>query len=455
MRRLRRTGMRSSRFHLNAVGAALAIVGLAVSAGCASSSSPASVRSSAPTSAPSVSRSGPIPSASVGRSGSAKPTGSVEPAVATVPATSAQVVAADDALAVNLLPLLGHGNVVLSPLSIATALQMTLQGARGETAAQMRSVLHLANNASAADSAKQLAASLAQIPAPTQLSIANTMWLQQGLTLQPDFAKTMSQDYASGFERADFEHSASQATNEINKTISDQTRGKIANLFTAGLLDSSTRLVLANAVYLKAQWSSPFLSADTAPGQFTLANGHSTAVSTMHETAALGYSQGAGYQAVTLPYSDNRLAMTIVLPNGSLPVLEKSLTVQTLAAMVRPGATTGVTLSLPKFSFDSSFDLGKTLQTLGMTDAFTSDADFSGITTESLSISAVIHKAFIDVDEQGTEAAAATGVVMVPLDARVSGQVVDVDRPFLFAITDTTTGAPLFLGTVENPSATG
>jgi serpin B len=378
---------------------------------------------------------------------------SAEPVVATVPATSAQVVAADDAFAVNLLAQLSGGDVVMSPLSIATALQMALQGAGGETAAQMRSVLQLADNASAADGAKQLATSLAKVAAPTQLSLANTIWLQKGLTLQPTFATTMSSDYAAGLKRADFIHSAAQVTDAINKTISDQTRGKIPTLFGPGSIDSTTRLVLANAVYLKATWGTPFQVSATTSAPFQLADGTSVSVPTMNETEALGYRQAAGYQAVTLPYSDGQLAMTIVLPTGSLQTLEKSLTGSTLATMLTPGSMTGVHLSLPKFSFSSQFDLGSTLQKLGMTDAF-GNADFSGITSTPLYISSVVHKAVIDVDENGTEAAAATGVAFAA-SAIMAGSQVNVDRPFLFAITDTATGAPLFLGTVANPAATG
>jgi serpin B len=375
-----------------------------------------------------------------------------EPVVATVPATSAQVVAADDGFAADLLPLLGSGNVVLSPFSITTALQMVLQGARGDTAAQMRAVLHLDNNASGAAGAKQLAASLAAIAKPTELSIANTIWLQQGLTLQPDFATTMSDDYAAGFQRADFVHAAGAATDQINKTIGVQTHGKIPTLFPAGSIDASTRLVLANAVYLKAQWSTPFRAGATAPAPFALADGSSISVPTMHTTGGFGYQQGAGYQAVTLPYSDGRLAMTIVLPSGSLQTLERSLTASTLAAMVKPGSVTAMSLSLPKFSFSSSFGLAGVLQQLGMTSAFGA-ADFSGITTDTpLAISSVVHKAVIDVDEQGTEAAAATGIAMTA-GAMMATTQVNIDRPFLFAITDTTTGAPLFLGTVSNPTS--
>jgi serpin B len=396
--------------------------------------------------------SGPNASGSSTVTHSVEPVEPVEPVVATVPATSAQVVAADDAFAADLLPLLGGGNVVLSPFSITAALQMVLQGARGETAAQMRSVLHLASDASAADGAKQLAASLAGVAKPTQLGVADTIWLQQGLALQPDFQTTMSDDYAAGFQRADFVHAAGVATDDINKTIGDQTHGKITKLFPAGSLDASTRLVLANAVYLKAQWSEPFEASGTAPAPFQLSDGSSTSVPTMHVTGGFGYQKDAGYQAVTLPYSDGRLAMTIVLPDGSLATLEKSLTGASLAAMLKPGASQGLSLSLPKFSFSSSSSLGDSLQKLGMTDAFGS-ADFSGITTQQpLVISSVVHQAVIDVDEQGTEAAAATGVVMGAAAMMATTQV-DIDRPFLFAITDTTTGAPLFLGTVANPAS--
>jgi serpin B len=360
----------------------------------------------------------------------------------------------DDAFAASLLPLAGAGNVVLSPFSMATALQMTLQGAIGNTASQMRSVLHLPVATSGAEGAHDLSASLAKVPMPTRLSVANTIWLQNGLSLRPDFASSMAQDFSAGLKRTDFEHATMQAIADINKTISDQTHGKITNLVGPQTINDNTAMVLANAVYLKAQWNLPFQATLTAPAPFSLSDDSSVSVPTMHQTAGLEYRRADGYQSVTLPYSDGRLAMTIVLPDGSLPSLEKSLTGPSLTAMLVPGPSTEVNLALPKFTFSSSFDLQAPLETLGMTDAFSPElADFSRITSDTgLYVSAVVHKAFIDVDEAGTEAAGATAVVMEPAASMMSTPV-SIDRPFLFAITDTTTGAPLFLGNVENPAA--
>ncbi len=295
---------------------------------------------------------------------------------------------------------------------------------------------------------------------------------------------------------ADFAHAAEQARLKINGVIAEQTAGKIADLLPPRAVSPLTRLVLANAVYLKAAWAQPFPPAATddapfypapgAAGQGAAGSGgagpsdagsgdggsggggsggasgagpgHPVVVRMMHRTARLGYLRGADYQTVTLPYAGNLLAMVVVLPDGPLGPLEARLAESGVRGLLTGATAQQVSLALPRFTTMASFSLGPALTSLGVAAAFDRDkADFSGITTaEPLSIGAAMHKAFINVDEQGTEAAAATGVVMsrrVAVFQPSPPIVVTVDRPFLFAITDVGTGLPLFLGRVTNPLA--
>ena len=407
---------------------------------------------------------------------------------------------ADDALGADLFLLLGArgGNMIFSPASIGAALRMALLGARGETAAQLAGALHLAGPESAVDGLRLLSAGLARLSSGDVTCHApNTMWVQAGLPLVPEFTAALAGIAAAAavagtatavLRHADFVNAAEDARLEINAVIAEQTAGKIAGLLPPHAVDKFTRLVLANAVYLKAAWAQPFPAAATADAPFYpgLASagpggtgpggagpggagpggtgpggtgpGGPVDVPMMHRTARLGYRRGAGYQAVTLPYAGGLLAMAVVVPDGPLGPLE-----ETLAAGGVGGLLTGVTphrvsLALPRFKAAASFSLGPSLMSLGVAAAFDRDkADFSGITTaEPLAIGAAVHQALIDVDENGTEAAAATAVGMVrPTAVRQEGPpiVVTVDRPFLFAIIDAATGRPLFLGRITNPLA--
>ena len=392
---------------------------------------------------------------------------------------------ADDALGADLFLLLGArgGNMIFSPASIGAALRMALLGARGETAAQLAGALHLAGPESAVDGLRLLSAGLARLSSGDVTCHApNTMWVQAGLPLVPEFTAALAGIAAAAavagtatavLRHADFVNAAEDARLEINAVIAEQTAGKIAGLLPPHAVDKFTRLVLANAVYLKAAWAQPFPAAATADAPFYpgLASagpggtgpggtgpGGPVDVPMMHRTARLGYRRGAGYQAVTLPYAGGLLAMAVVVPDGPLGPLE-----ETLAAGGVGGLLTGVTphrvsLALPRFKAAASFSLGPSLMSLGVAAAFDRDkADFSGITTaEPLAIGAAVHQALIDVDENGTEAAAATAVGMVrPTAVRQEGPpiVVTVDRPFLFAIIDAATGRPLFLGRITSPLA--
>ena len=382
-------------------------------------------------------------------------------------AAQQQAAAADDAFGADLYGLIAAGrrNVVFSPASIAAALQMALCGAGGATAAQIAAALHLAGPDAAADGLRLLSSVLSQAGDGTSVTLRapNTMWVQAGLPLEPGFTSRLSDAAALTVRPVDFRRAPGQARAQINELIAEQTAGKITDLLGPDAVSAATRLVLANAVYLKARWAFTFPASATAdtpfyPGPDGDAGaepaGSPLTVPMMRRTAGLAYLRADGYQAVLLPYQASRLAMAIVLPDGPLRTLAPRLA-GGLGPLLRGAARQSVALSLPKFRQRAGFGLIPVLRQLGIEDAFTDAADFSGITAqERLFIGAVVHQAYIDVDEQGTEAAAATAVGLRPMALRQEPDPIRmvVDRPFLFAIIDTATGLPLFLGQVTRPA---
>ena len=374
--------------------------------------------------------------------------------------------AADDMFGADLFRLLGAAgqNTVFSPASVAAALQMALCGARGATAAQLAAALHLDGPARAADGLRLLSDLLSSALLSSAgaggpgggvtLRAPNTLWVQAGLPLSPGFTGQLADIAGVTVRPADFLSAPAEARTQINDLIAQQTAGKITNLLGRDAVSAATRLVLANAVYLKAAWMFPFPAHATAdlpfyPGD---AGGAPLSAATMRLTADLPFLRADGYQAVLLPYKESRLAMAVVLPDASPPAALAPRLARGLGPLLTGTTRQSVALSLPKFRQRAGFGLIPVLQQLGVQDAFTDAADFSGITSaERLFIGAVVHQAYIDVDEQGTEAAAATAVAMRPMALRRGPEPVRmiVDRPFLFAITDTATGLPLFLGQVS------
>jgi serpin B len=403
-------------------------------------------------------------------------------------------VSGDEAFGADLFGQLpGQGNLVFSPASISTALRLVLLGARGETAAQIAAALHMTipdGAAPALQAARELqavSASLSDLAAgDLTLRAPNAMWVQSGLPLEPGFIAAVTAAAAVAVRDADFREAAEQARQEINQFIAEQTAGKIVGLLSPGVVSTATSMVLASAVYLKAAWARPFPAGATQDAVFYLGSGRpgpgqpdpgsQVTVPTMRLRARLPYLRGDGYQAVELPYAGTRLGMVIVLPDpASGP--ESGGPAATGPAATGPGqllaggvghdagpgglraglAPRQVILALPRFKVTSGFALRPVLAALGMPLAFTDDADFSGITAaQRLRIDEVVHQAYIDVNEAGTEAAAATAVVMTA-SARLAKpdppvQMI-VDRPFRFAITDLRSGLPLFLGRVTDPTA--
>ena len=355
-----------------------------------------------------------------------------------------------------------NGNIVMSPASIAIALQMAYAGARGRTAAEMAGVLHVpgVDPTEVAAAASQLLAKLRSASKPNGpiLSLVNQVWVQDGFPLTTSYQTAMSSGFGAAFRRADFSHDADGARQDINDAVASDTHNRIRDLLAPGTLDSTTRLVLTNAVYLQARWLYEFTKAETAPRPFHLANGTQVTTDTMHQQEGFDYVHRDGYQAIVLPYVGGRLAMTVLIPDGSLKALLAKLRTTGVGAMTAGATYTQLSLYLPRFRFDWSAELSHPLATLGMPTAFTTAADFDGISTaEKLRIAFVQHKAFIALDEQGTEAAAATAVGVFATGAMPNTRkpvVVRADHPFLFAITDTKAGLPLFLGRVSDPRST-
>jgi len=376
--------------------------------------------------------------------------------------TRAAALDADGRFGADLLSKLGGSsdNAVLSPYSIAVALQMALEGARGQTAAQMAKTLHMpgVSGAQLTATAASLRQDLAALDVPEKkviLRIANGMWPQAGYPIKAPFTTSLRDGFGVDVRQLDFGRDPQGARRTINEAVSEQTNGKIAELLKQDL-DPMTRLVLTDAVYLKAAWAVPFQADQTRPDAFHKADGSVVQAPFMHQVGELGYAKHDGYQLVRLPYGAGDLAMTLIVHDGSPAPLENALTERGLAGVLGgPLAPAQVTLALPKFKVRTHAELVDTLKQLGMTDAFDDvRADFGGIADERLVISQVAHEAYVSVDEGGTEAAAATGAVAVATSGHVGANpIVTVDHPFLFAITDTKTGTPLFLGRVTDPTA--
>jgi serpin B len=353
-------------------------------------------------------------------------------------------------------------NMVFSPASVASALWMAWCGARGQTAAELARTLHLTGPAEVSGSAGSAEASgsapgLEERVAGGSVTFRapNTVWVQSGLPVRPEFTARLT-DAGATFADADFAHAPEPARAEINRVIAEQTAGKITGLLPPDSIDPDTRLLLANAVYLKAPWASPFAPAQTSDAPF-YPDGHgrpALTVAMMRGTAVRAYLRGDGYQAVLLPYAGGDLAMAVIMPDGPLAALRPVIAARGLDGVLGGPQWHRVTLVMPRFRAETAYGLIPALRHLGVQAAFGPEADFSGITEAGpLQLGAVLHKAYIDVDEHGTEAAAATAVgaraaAAIRLPSPVT---MVVDRPFLFAIVSTTTGLPLFLGELSRP----
>lgn len=347
-----------------------------------------------------------------------------------------------------------EGNLFYSPYSISSALAMVYAGARGDTAQQMAAALHYGLPQDQLHAAFQALSQELDSDQDFQLSIANSLWGQEGYPFLPAFLDLIAQNYAAALEQVDFvdEASREQARQRINDWVLEQTQGKIEELLGRGALTQDTRLVLVNAIYFLAEWETPFLDG-TNEGNFTLLDGRQVVVPMMSRRTETPYAEAEGVQAVEIPYKGGRMSMLVLLPaEGEFESFEASLDAERVRAILESMQSNDLQLSMPKFSFSAEFSLGGTLAGMGMADAFDAGrADLSGIDgTQSLYITDVVHKAFVAVDEMGTEAAAATGVVV---GITSMPQTLQVDRPFIFVIRDAETGSVLFIGRVLDPTS--
>ncbi|WP_435011407.1 serpin family protein [Tundrisphaera lichenicola] len=351
------------------------------------------------------------------------------------------------------------GNLFFSPGSLSTALAMTYAGAREETAQEMARTLHFSmpqERLHAAFGSLLKALDPGDSKRGYRLSIANRLWGKKGLHYLPAFLSIVKDQYRAGLEELDFT-ATEQARSRINDWVERQTEGKIVDLIPPDVLDARTRLVLTNAIYFKGDWSTPFPKGATKEEPFHLAADRAVPAPLMHRQENLRFWAGDGLKALELPYGEGDLSMVVLLPDAidGLPALETGLAPEKLDKWIAGLRSKSVQVALPRFKMTSQFTLGDVLTKMGMPLAFDQlDADFSGMTIqEELYIEEVVHKAFVDVNEEGTEAAAATGVIMAPRAMAVPTPpvVFRADHPFLFLIRDTRSGSLLFLGRMADP----
>jgi serpin B len=383
------------------------------------------------------------------------------------PARLHQLAAGNNTFAFDLYQRLrgGKGNLFFSPYSISTALAMTYAGARGQTAREMADTLHFdlppdelhpAFNALGMELASRGKQATGRRGKPFRLHIANAMWARTGHVFLPSFLDLLSQQYGAGVRLLDFARDPGACRITINDWVSQETDGKITELVPRDVLDSYTAFVLTNAIYFDAAWLRPFSHESTSPQPFHLLDGGQVSAEMMHKTAEFAYTEGEDFQALDLPYSGDELAMLILLPaRGQFKEFEASCDAARVGPIIARLGQRRVVVTLPRFTFECSFSLKQTLSEMGMPTAFEwPGADFSGMDGRRLIyLWAVLHKALVRVDEEGTEAAAATAVVGRMGGAGPAARPVEftADRPFVFLIHDRASGEILLLGRVLDP----
>ena len=357
------------------------------------------------------------------------------------------------------------GNLFYSPYSISSALAMTYAGAEGGTAEEMASVLRFMldqeNLHPAFNALDQKLDSLAELEVPEgqgdpfQLNISNAIWGQQDFHFEGDFLDLLAENYGAGLRLLDYISQPEESRLAINQWVSDETKEKIQDLIPQGSITPDTRLVLSNAIYFKATWLEPFEKNLTEEGKFYGLGGEEILAQMMRSgsNANFQYFKDDGYQAVELPYIGNQVSMLVVVPDqGRFEEFESRFSSEELTRILDGLSYSPVVLTFPKFEFETEISLANTLSNMGMPTAFSDAADFSGMTgSKDLFISNVFHKAFVSVDEEGTEAAAATAVEMSLTSMPESPIELTVDRPFLFLIREHETGTVLFMGRIVNP----
>jgi len=364
----------------------------------------------------------------------------------------------------------GQYNLFLSPYSISTALAMTYLGAHGRTATQMAATMNYPTDKNAVASEPfqpldrdQFSESLGAMNKDLnargkegnyELAVANALWPQKGYKFLDEYIRLVRTDFDAGLTELDYVSQAEKSRQTINSWVEDKTNDKIKDLIPKRMLNAMQRLALTHAVYFQGDWNEQFEPKETEDAPFTLIDGKTATAAMMRQTKDFRYVETGALQILDLPYVENELSMIVLLPKAQnrLPDIQKSLTIEKLHNSLASLRKRKVAVSLPKFKITSKFSLASVLQSMGMTDAFSRNADFSGMTGgKDLFISAVVHKAYVDVNEEGTEAAAATGVTMKLLSIPAPPVRFTADHPFMFLIRDNTTGSILFIGRVMNP----
>jgi serpin B len=366
-----------------------------------------------------------------------------------------------------------EGNLFCSPYSISTAVAMVYAGARGQTEEQIAKAMHfpIVMSTDPTHPSKLLPrreqfherfrAVIDDLNSRTEkgayeLHVANALWGQRGCRFYKEFIELVETNYHGRLTEVDFVRAAEQARETINTWVEKQTREKIKDLIGPGAVNQLTRLVLTNAIYFKGNWASRFEKESTSQRPFTLTSGDKVNVPMMRGKETFNYMQAEDFQILEMPYVENELSMLIFLPKqfDGLNEFERALTFENLSEWLTKLRKTKVIVSVPRFKITSEFGLADVLKSLGIEDAFSDKADFSAMSgMEDLFISAVLHKAYVDVTEEGTEAAAATGIVMGITSVQPQPPFFRADHPFVLLIRDNRTGSILFIGRVINPAA--
>lgn len=347
-------------------------------------------------------------------------------------------------------------NIFVSPYSISTALAMAYEGSSGNTRKQMAGVFHFdMPDAKRQTGFSTLMEQTAAGPGKHyKLSVANALWGQKGYHFEPAFTNTIEKFYGGGFNEVDFPGDKPATIHKINTWVEDKTAGKIEGLIGPDDINELTRLVITNAIYFKGDWASQFKKTATKDEAFHLGDGKTVQVPMMRQTGRFRFARENGLAAIELPYADNDLSMIAILPDGDIEKMGEGLSQEKIQQLCVDMSSEEVDVFLPRFKFDTRYLVGGNLSTMGMPDAFSEGlADFSRITgKKDLYITSVIHQAMIDVNEEGSEAAAATAVVMGSKSVRLDKpETFRADRPFFFMIVHNATGSILFMGRVSNP----
>ncbi len=371
------------------------------------------------------------------------------------------LVQGNNTFAFNLYHTINHSedNLLFSPYSISMALAMTYAGARGQTEQEMAEILHYLlpqselhaafNSLDSALSNRGKGAS-GKDGGPFRLTIANATWGQKDYPFQPEFLDILAEQYGAGLKKLDFTDNAENAVKEINDWVNDETEGRIQDIVDS--FDTSTRLVITNAIYFNATWKYPFEKNQTANQPFHLLNRETISVPTMSQTKTFRYAEGENFQAIELPYDGDELSMILLLPDaGQFETYADNVDYQFIQSLVSQLKMENVHIAMPKFEYQYEVDIKEILMDMGMSSAFTEEADFSGMTgTKELHIDEIKHKACITVDETGTEAAAVSAAI-IQVTEKIIQKTIILDHPFIFIIRDVETGTIMFTGQVLHP----